>query len=85
MSMFDLWGIISDDEALSDWALNYCRYGKNDPKIRKYITTSIDAYLYCKNIKDDPKIRKLINQPSDAFLYRTWVRDDIKWMRDLSS
>jgi hypothetical protein len=42
------------------WALLYCRFIKDDPKVRKYITTKETAQEYCSKVKNDRKVKKYI-------------------------
>ena len=38
----------------------YCRFIKDVPEVRKFITESYYAYWYCRFIKNDPEVRKHI-------------------------
>jgi len=49
-----------DKQLISFNAYHYCRWVRDNPKIRKHITTSSSANLYCNFIKDKPKVRKYI-------------------------
>ena len=48
--------------SISTRAYLYCRYVKDDPKVRKHIHDSYFAYTYCLNIKDRPEVRKHITE-----------------------
>ena len=37
-------------------ALKYCLEIEDDPEVRKYITTSSEAFIYCRMIKNRPEI-----------------------------
>jgi len=38
-----------NEDLLSNWAKDYCVYKKDDPLVRKFITTGSSSCLYCKN------------------------------------
>ena len=64
-----------DKEDISWYAKNYCEDVKNDPKIRKHITDSHDAYHYCREVEDDPIVRKNITDPKFAYFYCVDIKD----------
>lgn len=55
--MSKLW--LNNYYSLSNWVYKYCRDIKDDPELRKFITSSTHSFLYCKNIEDRPELRKI--------------------------
>ncbi len=48
-----------DEDEISSWAYSYCKYVKDDPKIREFITNPSWLNEYVFNINNDPKIIKI--------------------------
>ncbi len=52
--------ILLNEYKISYWAYEYCLNVKDDPEIRKFITSPIWAFYYCTLVNNDPEVRKNI-------------------------
>ena len=67
---------LDPDEVTSNWwIVDYCKYIKDVPKIRKKITKPCWAYCYCNEVKDRPSVRKYITDNEHAFKYCRNIKD----------